>query len=933
MDAIVLKGVRTHNLKNFDLILPHKKLYVVTGVSGSGKSSLAFDTLYAEGQRRYVESLSSYARQFLERMEKPEIEGVSGIPPAIAIEAKNVITNARSTVGTQTEINDYLRVFFTRAGKTFCSGCGGLVEKQTPEKVAQNLMTKFGGENSLILFPIRFGKKGAAHLKEFLPEISRQGFTELFRDGVWVPLSDFKVQKESSEVWVVVDRLVHEEKNRKRMIDSLELAFQTGKGEAGVWLEEKKEPLFFSEHFRCDGCGIDYREPVPNLFSFNSPLGACPTCQGFGRVITIDWDRVVPDTRKTIEGGAIEPWTKPSAHREFRRLLDFCRRWKVPLKTPWRELAEKHRKWILEGTGEGKEKYFSVSDFFSYLETKTYKMHVRIFLSRYRGFVLCGVCHGNRLKPEALAVRVAGKNIADLSRLPIGDLLSFFEELHLSPDEEKKVEPVLLEIRNRLRFLKEVGLAYLALDRLSRTLSGGEVERIHLATSLGSGLVDTLYVLDEPSIGLHERDNSLLIRLLKELRDLGNTVVVVEHDRAMIEAADEVLDLGPFGGEKGGELVFQGEVRDLVREPNSLTGNYLAGRLEVGWKKRRRNPSLPPEHFIKIRGAAEHNLQTIDLEFPLGQFVVVTGVSGSGKSTLIYDVLYQNYEKSRGRPVQDLGKVREIRGFEAIDEMVLIDQAPIGRTPRSNPVTYLKAFDEIRRVFGNCDAARRAGFDFRHFSFNIEGGRCEECKGDGKIKVEMHFLADVFIPCEACGGKRFKPEVLQVRHLGKSIDDVLQMTVDEATQFFKDRPALKEKLGMLQKVGLGYLRLGQSAPTLSGGEAQRLKLAYEMGSRGSQKLLYLFDEPTTGLHYHDISYLVGAFEVLLERGHSMVVIEHNMEIIQCADWVIDLGPEGGEGGGNVVYSGSLAGLLGTPRSHTGQYLKRHLEKKAFRTPI
>lgn len=928
MDAIVLKGVRTHNLKNFDLILPHKKFYIVTGVSGSGKSSLAFDTLYAEGQRRYVESLSSYARQFLERMEKPELEGITGIPPAIAIEAKNVITNARSTVGTQTEVNDYLRVFFARVGKTHCLRCGEKIKKQTPEKVAEILFKNWKEKKVLIIFPIRLGKQGAAHFKSFLPELGRQGFTEILEGTKRTPIAEFEPAKNLQEIWVVVDRLTADTKERKRWIDSLELAFQLGKGEASAFKEEGgKDQLFFSEHFRCDKCKIDYREPTPNLFSFNSPLGACPTCQGFGRVITMDWDRVIPDTRKSLEDGAIEPWTKPSAHWELKQMLAFCRRRKIPLKTPWRDLGTQYQKLILQGVGNEKE-YFSVQDFFSYLETKTYKMHVRIFLSRYRGFILCGTCQGARLKPEALTVRVAGKTIAQLSSLPISDLFSFFEELALDPDDEKKVEPVLLEIRKRLRFLKEVGLTYLTLDRLSRTLSGGEVERIHLATSLGSGLVDTLYVLDEPSIGLHERDNELLIRLLKELRDLGNTVVVVEHDRAMIEAADEVIDMGPFGGEKGGELVFQGKIEDLVRSPKSLTGSYLSGKQEIGWKKRKTQFHPSFKETIKIHKASEHNLRSIDVEIPLGQFVVVTGVSGSGKSTLIYDVLYQNYERWRGRPVQDLGKVKAIEGFEQINEMVLIDQTPIGRTPRSNPVTYMKAFDDIRRAFGNSEAARRAGFTYRHFSFNIEGGRCEECKGDGRIKVEMHFLADIFIPCEACGGKRFKPEILETRYLGKNIDDVLQMTVDETVQFFKDRPGIKEKLGMLQKVGLGYLRLGQAAPTLSGGEAQRLKLACEMETRTHQRLLYLFDEPTTGLHYHDISYLMEAFEELLARGHSVLVIEHHMEVIQCADWVIDLGPEGGEGGGNIVYGGPTAGLMNTPTSHTGRYLKRHFDRKA-----
>jgi excinuclease ABC subunit A len=933
LDAILLKGVRTHNLKNFDLILPHKKFYVITGVSGSGKSSLAFDTLYAEGQRRYVESLSAYARQFLERMEKPELDGVSGIPPAIAIQAKNVITNARSTVGTQTEINDYLRVFFARVGRTICLRCGDRVEKQTPEKAVRILVEQSPAKKGSILFPIQFGERGAAHFKEFLPELVRQGFTDIWSESGPFALSGFKPGKEVREIWVVVDSLVLEAKAEKRLVDSLELAYQLGKGEAGVGFEGEREPKRFSERFRCDRCQVDYREPTPNLFSFNSPLGACPTCQGFGRVITIDWDRVIPDVRKSVEEGAIEPWTKPSAHEQFEELLSFCRRKKIPIDTPWKNLSEAHRKVILEGTGKPSDNYYSVKDFFNYLETKTYKMHVRVFLSRYRGYILCGDCGGRRLKPDALAVRVAGKTIADFSALPLGALHRFFEKLNLDPGDLKKVEPVLLEIRKRVRFLTEVGLSYLTLDRLSRTLSGGEVERIHLATSLGSSLVDTLYVLDEPSIGLHERDNELLIRLLKELRDLGNTVVVVEHDRTMIEAADEVIDLGPWGGERGGELVFQGNVEELSEAPNSLTGKYLTGRLEIGWKRREPGTALSIGEGIEILGAREHNLHSLDVKIPFGQFVVVTGVSGSGKSTLVYDVLYQNYLRHRGRPVQDLGQVREIRGLEKIDEMILVDQAPIGRTPRSNPMTYVKAFDEIRKVFGASEAAFKAGFEARHFSFNVEGGRCEECKGDGRVKIEMHFLADVYLPCEACGGRRFKREVLEVRYLGKTIDDVLQMTVDEALLFFGDRPFLQERLGILQQVGLGYLRLGQSAPTLSGGEAQRLKLAFEMGTRRAERILYLFDEPTTGLHYHDIYSLMGAFEELLGRGHSVLVIEHNLEVIQCADWIIDLGPEGGEEGGRVVYAGPREGILDCEASYTGRFLKRHLTKKKLRVPV
>lgn len=927
MDAILLKGVRTHNLKNFDLILPHKKLTVVTGVSGSGKSSLAFDTLYAEGQRRYVESLSSYARQFLERMEKPDLDGISGILPAIAIEAKNVITNARSTVGTQTEINDYLRLFLARVGRTFCLRCGEEVTRQTPERAVRFLLETFPSEEAVVLFPVSLGKKGGASIREFLPELARQGFTEIFEGGKCCPLPETKRVFKGPVIWVVVDRLALRERNRKRLADSLELAFEKGRGEAAVACPRSSEPIRFSAHFRCAKCGIDYREPTPNLFSFNSPLGACVECQGFGRVITLDWDRVIPDPRKSIEAGAVEPWTKPSSKWEFRQLLRFCRRRQISVEKPWQELSKVHRQWVLEGFGKKEDDYFSVKDFFESLEKKTYRMHIRVFLSRYRAFVECRLCSGKRLKPEALAVRVAGKNIAELSALPVSGLHAFFETLQLEAGEEAKVEPVLVELRKRIRFLKEVGLTYLTLDRLSRTLSGGEVERIHLATSLGSSLVDTLYVLDEPSIGLHERDNELLIRLLKELRDLGNTVVVVEHDRTMIEAADEVIDLGPLGGKKGGEVLFQGKVEGFAREGRSLTGKYLAGELQIVWRRRKQNLNRPDARPIRIERAAQHNLRSVDVEIPLGQFVVVTGVSGSGKSTLVYDVLHQNYQKWRGRPVQDLGAVKKISGFDGVDEIVLVNQSPIGRTSRSNPSTYLGAFDEIRKIFGASESARQKGFSARNFSFNVEGGRCENCKGDGRIKVEMHFLADVYLPCETCRGRRFKPEILEVRLLGKSIDDVLQMTIDEALAFFHDRPLLREKLTLLQKTGLGYLALGQPAPTLSGGEAQRLKLAHEMSSRPYQRILYLFDEPTTGLHYHDISYLMGAFEELLERGHSLVVIEHNMEVIQCADWIIDLGPEGGEDGGRIVYQGPRQGILECPASHTGRCLKRHLERK------
>lgn len=920
MDAIVLHGIKTHNLKNLDLVLEHKKLYVITGVSGSGKSSLAFDTLYAEGQRRYVESLSAYARQFLERMEKPDVESVTGVPPALAIEAKNTVNNARSTVGTQTEVNDYLRVLFARVGQTICPDCKIRVVKNQPQSIAEHLQKNYPDRKVWVLFKVSLGKSAKSYLKETLAELERQGFYEFYRDGKILKSDEILTgaSKQAGDFFASADALALTVKSRKRLVDSLELAAKNGRGEISVWTGEKL--LSFSEDLKCSGCGRVFREPTPNLFSFNSPLGACPSCQGFGRVITIDWNLVVPDTRRSLEAGAIEPWTKPSSEWEFRQMIKFCKAKKIPLDKPWSKLTESQRTMILFGS-KGDD-YFSVKDFYDFLEKKTYKMHVRVFLSKYRCYTPCPECHSTRLKPEALAVLVDGKHISEVMDLSIEDLCRFIDALEFSKEDRERVEPVHLEIKKRIRFLKEVGLGYLSLSRLSRTLSGGEVQRIHLASSLGSALVDTLYVLDEPSIGLHERDNDLLIRLLKELRDLGNTVVVVEHDRAMIEAADEVIDLGPLGGEKGGRILFQGPVQKITQAPESLTGRYFSGELQV---KRQ------PAHWkgkaseIHIEGASQHNLKNLSVRIPLHQLTVITGVSGSGKSTLLYDILYHHYLRYKGQPVQDLGAVRSIKGFEGIDEMVLIDQSPIGRTPRSNPVTYLKAFDDIRKLFAATPQAKREGFDAGHFSFNVDGGRCAECKGDGRIKVEMHFLADVFIPCEACQAKRFKPAILEVEYKGKNIDDVLALTVEEGIEFFKSEKGLCSKLELLRKVGLGYLRLGQSATTLSGGEAQRLKLAVEMIERRASHVVYLFDEPTTGLHYHDIHYLMGAFDELLQKGHSLIIIEHNMEIIRSADTIIDLGPDGGVKGGELLFSGSVANLMKDPKSFTGKYLKRYNE--------
>lgn len=926
VDAIRLKGVRTHNLRNFDLTVPHGKIVVLTGVSGSGKSSLAFDTLYAEGQRRYVESLSAYARQFLERMEKPDVDSISGVLPAIAIEAKNVITNARSTVGTQTEANDYLRVLFARIGRTFCERCGRQIGLERPGKVADQVLREFKGREILVLFSLSVKERAAKYAKEWARELLKQGFTRIFAAGKAVELDGKKFRSfPPGEIRVVADRLVADAGAGSRLVDSVETAYRYGAGRLEV--RSGKKVLKFSEYFHCAHCDTHYRMPTPNMFSFNSPLGACPECQGFGRVITIDEHLVVPDGRKSLEEGAIEPWTKPSYQWFREQLLDYCGREKIPVDRPYADLSADAKKRIWEGDS-GDEEYISVRDFFGSLEKKTYKMHVRIFLSRYRGYFKCTACGGSRLKSEALGVKVRGKDIFELMQMPVSGLVEFFDELRLTPQDEAMAGPVLAELKKRLSFLAEVGLGYLTLDRNSRTLSGGEVQRINLTTALSASLVDTLYVLDEPSIGLHDRDNALLIRILKRLRNLGNTVVVVEHDRQMIEMADEVVDLGPLAGEGGGRVVFQGPYEKLLGA-DSLTGRYFSGKERIVLEPRRF--SGPSSGLLRIKKASGHNLKDIDADIPLGRFVVLTGVSGSGKSTFLYDVLYKNYLRHRGRPVQDPGEVRSITGWERVREVMLVDQSPIGRTPRSNPVTYINAFDEVRKVFASTERARRAGISAGAFSFNVKGGRCEACEGSGKLKVEMHFLADIYIECEKCSGTRYQKPVLEILYRGRNIHEVLGMTCDEAYGFFEGHERLRGRLEILKKVGLGYLRLGQSALTLSQGEAQRMKLALEMQEASAERVLYLFDEPTTGLHYHDIKFLMKAFRELLDRGHSVLVIEHNMEVIRHAEYLIDLGPEGGEKGGQVVFQGELRDMLEKeiPGSHTARCLKEYLKKASL----
>jgi len=885
-------------------------------VSGSGKSSLAFDTLYAEGQRRYVESLSSYARQFLERMEKPDIEFIEGILPSIAIEAKNIVTNARSTVGTQTEINDYLRLLFARIGQTFCAKCGKLVSVDTPDSVSKFLTQSYSGEDILIMFPVKISGQSERFLKSALTEYEKQGFLKARVKGRVVDIDS--VENVSDDLSVIVDEAEVNSENHPRIIESVETAFRYGRGR--IEISAKNSMFRFSNRFACGACDIEYKNPTPNLFSFNNPLGACPACQGFGRVITIDWNLVIPDVSKSIAEGVIEPWTKPSAKNEFDQLKVFCRHKKIPLEKPYRELSEEQKNWILHG--DGTRDYFSVEDFFKYLEKKVYKMHVRVFLSKYRAYLPCGECRGTRLKPEALLVKVSDLNVSEVSRMTIEKGRSFFNALKLDEQQQKIAEPILLEIRNRLRFLGEVGLGYLTLDRSSRTLSGGEAQRINLATSLGSALVDTLYVLDEPSIGLHERDNHMLIQLLKELRDRGNTVVIVEHDRSMIEAADKIIDLGPFGGEKGGEVIYEGTFRDLKKSSQSLTAKYFRHEFEIEREQIKTNGKH--DEWLEVDGAKHRNLKELSFKIPLHRLVAMTGVSGSGKSTLLYDILYANYERFRGRPVSDVGLTKQIKGFDLISDMVLIDQSPIGRTPRSNPATYLKVFDDIRTAFAKTKDAKAKKLPAGFFSFNVPGGRCERCEGAGFIKVEMHFLADVYVTCESCQGSRYQEQVLNIRYHGMNIQEVLKLTIDEAVRFFSSEERIVERLSVLVDMGLGYLRLGQPATTLSSGEAQRLKLAAEMGRNNASNLLYLFDEPTTGLHYHDVELLLSAFDRILKKGHSICVIEHNMEIIKCADYIIDLGPEGGDRGGEIVYGGPVDGLMKSGSSYTGQYLKKYL---------
>jgi excinuclease ABC subunit A len=946
-EAIHVLGARVHNLKNISFDIPHNAITVVTGVSGSGKSSLAFDTIYAEGQRRYIESLSAYARQFLERIEKPDVDEITGIAPAIAIKQKNSTRNPRSTVATATEIYDYLRLLYARAGRTFCTKCGSQVRKDTMDEIAARVLALPEGRRFYVLYtldltaavaqaaPAAAARRSAAKkparpapeaIRLALAGLQRRGFQRLYQAGRVHEFSSPETLLDidfSQPVFVVVDRLAVGPDMRSRLIDSVEICYREGHGEAilefvpGV-AGEPAERMVFNERFECKSCGAVYQEPEPRLFSFNNPYGACPRCQGFGNTVDFDINLVIPDRGKSLNEGAIQPWTKPRYRAVVLELKKFARANHIPMDIPFRNLTAAQQNQIIEG--DAKSDYVGVNGFFQWLERKKYKLHVRVFLSRYRGYALCPDCNGSRLRAEARAVRVSGKSITEVCAMTVAQARQFMDSLELSAEQAAIADKILEEIRQRLLFLDEVGLDYLSLDRLSSTLSGGEAQRIQLATSLGSHLVGALYVLDEPSIGLHPRDTHRLIDILKHLRDLGNTILVVEHDPDVMAAADYVIDLGPGAGEHGGNLLFAGPRSELLQSRESLTARYLTGELRIPVPAQRHKPS---GRFLRIYGARAHNLQNIDLMIPLHMLVAITGVSGSGKSTVVHDVIYKALEAKRsGGKYQEL--CDRIEGEHQLQSVVLVDQSPIGRTPRSNPSTYLKAFDAIREAFASTPEAKKRGYTTGHFSFNIPGGRCEACQGEGIVTVEMQFLADVELICEECRGTRYKSGILEVRYREKTVHEVLQLTVREALIFFAGVPKITSKLRILDEVGLGYLRLGQSATTLSGGEAQRLKLAAHLTTQANERVLYIFDEPTTGLHFDDIQKLLTAFRKLIDGGASILVIEHNLDIIKSSDWIIDLGPEGGAQGGRVVATGTPEQVARNAHSFTGKFLSRAL---------
>jgi excinuclease ABC subunit A len=945
--AIFIRGARVHNLKNIDVAIPHNVITVVTGVSGSGKSSLVFDTVYAEGQRRYVESLSAYARQFLERMEKPDVDEILGIAPPVAIRQKNQTRNPRSTVATATELYDFMRLLYARAGRTYCPNDGNRIQKDTVDEVAAAMLRQPEGSRWYALFPVKTAEKGeagtqAALLRDRLFDLRKKGFNRLFQNGRTFEFSSPESLLDidfSQTVYVLADRLVIRDDLHQRLVDTVEICYR----EAGeVFFEEAAaadaRTLHFSEQFVCKLCGFAATPPEPALFSFNNPVGACPKCQGFGNTIDFDMDLIVPDPTLSLEEGAVDPWTKPQYSWYYDDELKPRAKGKVRLTVPWMSLNREEKEFVRK----------HINKFFAEVERKKYKVHVRVFLSRYRAYTECPACRGGRLRPEALLVRVGECNIAEVSKMSIAKARQYFDSVALSPEEAEVADRVLAEIRQRLNFLNNVGLEYLTLDRLSATLSGGEAQRIQLATSLGSRLVGATYVLDEPSIGLHSRDTARLLSILDDLRDLGNTILVVEHDQDVMAVADHIIDMGPGAGENGGRVIFAGTYGQLLEpsrggkspESQSLTGRYLRGELSVSRLMDRRK--VNPKRVIKFIGARAHNLKSVDVSIPLGLLVCVTGVSGSGKSSLVHDVIYRALDRSvnqeRKGKIEDESEsagesrrqtLKRVDKADLLTSVVMVDQSPIGRTPRSNPVTYIKAFDQIRELFAATPEADRRGYTPGHFSFNVPGGRCDTCQGDGTVTVEMQFLADVELVCEECRGTRFKPSILDIRYKGLNVHVVLQLTVREGMSVFADTPKQAQRLRVLQDVGLGYLRLGQSATTLSGGEAQRVKLAGHLAQSSCQGTLFLFDEPTTGLHFDDIAKLLTSFERLIMNGGSILLIEHNIDLIQAADWIIDLGPEGGEAGGRIVAEGTPEAVASVAESYTGQFLRRALKSRAI----
>ncbi|HEX6058917.1 MAG TPA: excinuclease ABC subunit UvrA [Gemmatimonadaceae bacterium] len=940
-DRIVVRGARQHNLKGIDLEIPRRTVTVVTGPSGSGKSSLAFDTIYAEGQRRYVESLSAYARQFLERMEKPDVDLVDGLSPAVAIEQKNPTKTSRSTVGTATEIYDYLRLLWARIGRTYCPVCGREMRPDTVQSVTDAVMALPAGTRFSVAFPLQRSEEVTHEV--IVENLRAQGFVRVSLDGVVKHLDDLLTEPIdvtfARELLVIVDRLTVSLESQGRLADAVGTAFSEGDGDCVILLAdappsaERRAPsatppgapsarLSFTERFECPDDGTRAPAPTPQLFSFNNPRGACPTCNGFGAVLEYDEALVVPYPERSLADGAIHPWTMPRYENKRRALAEFARKERIPLDLPWRELQPAQRDLLLNARTRG---FRGIMPFLVELEEKRYKQYIRVFLRQYQSARECPTCRGTKLKAESLQVRIAGRTIAEIAEMPVRELQAWLEGLELGAFERQVAEHILKEARDRVRFLCDVGLNYLSLNRGTRTLSGGEAQRIGLANSLGSQLVDTLYVLDEPSIGLHPRDMDRLLALLRRLRDGGNTVLMVEHDPEAMRIADYMVELGPGAGEHGGRVVFAGPMSRIAESP--LTGQYLTGRKAIPLPESRRH--LGPR-WLTLTGAREHNLTGVDVRVPLGALTVVTGVSGSGKSTLVHDVLYRALERqltgehsAKQHLGERVGAYDTLTGHEALEEVVLIDQEPIGRSPRSNPVTYVKAFDEIRRIFAALPTSRQRGYTPGTFSFNVAGGRCETCEGAGYLEVEMVFMADVFVPCDQCGGKRFRTDVLEVRYHGKSIHDVLELTVDEAIRFFPYEEKLGQALWQLQQVGLGYLRLGQPATTLSGGEAQRIKIARELALAGRRtgRKLYIMDEPTTGLHLEDIRKLAGVLDRLVAAGHTLLLIEHNLDVIKLADWVIDLGPDAGRDGGRVVAMGRPEEVAAVEGSHTGAWLR------------